>query len=122
MKNIECSSLNIHVTASKAKKGGTFSTQQFSWAFLLLMWNAMSRSDSIEDLRMEHITWNNDSLTIEEQGHKADKAGKDKFAKHVYANPLNPVICPILALGVMILSSSDRLNSNETRLFLGTLD
>jgi len=40
--------------------------------------------------------------------HKADSEGKEDYPKHVYANMEKPCICPILALGVYILSNSYR--------------
>lgn len=61
----------------------------------------MSRSESVDTLMMEHIDWDSDALTIEEQGHKGDQTGENKFAKHIYANPIQPHKCPVLALAVL---------------------
>jgi len=69
------------------------------------MWNLMSRSDSVDSLMLTHFDWDEDSLIIEEQGHKADQKGEFKYWKHIYANPLNPDVCPILALGVHLFCS-----------------
>jgi hypothetical protein len=92
----------------------------FCWGFLVLQWNLMSRSDSVETLMLPHIDWNGDCMTIEEQGQKADQTGEDKFPKHVYANPLQPVICPILAIAVLVFSCSSADSFANRQLFCGT--
>ena len=38
----------------------------------------MSRSDSVDSLMLTHFDWDEDSLIIEEQGHKADQKGDFK--------------------------------------------
>ena len=43
-----------------------------------------------------------------EQCHKGDQVGENKFQKHVYANPLNPSVCLILRLAVMMFGSRTR--------------
>ncbi|ETL27425.1 hypothetical protein L916_19026, partial [Phytophthora nicotianae] len=53
-----------------------------------------------------HVEWIHDALVIEEQGHKGDQTGVDKFGKHVYANPYEPSQYPILAIGVHLLCCS----------------
>ena len=95
-------------------------TNLFTWCFMVLQWNLMSRSDSVQNIMLPHITWAEDSLTIEEQGQKADQTGEDKFAKHIYANPYEPFICPILSLAVMIFCSSAREERRDLQLFTGT--
>lgn len=92
----------------------------FSWTFLVVQWNLMSRSDSVETIMLSHIDWVGDALTIEEQGQKADQTGEDKYPKHIYANPLNPSICPILALAVLVFSSCSSLDFRNHQLFNGT--
>ncbi len=47
----------------------------------------MSRAESVDSLMLKHIDWDCDALIIEEQGHKGDQTGENKFGKHVYANP-----------------------------------
>ena len=72
---------------------------------------------------LSHVNWLGDSLTIEEQGQKADQTGEDKFAKHLYANPLNAAIYPVLVIAVMIFSCSDSSSAvgwSHQQLFAGT--
>ena len=50
---------------------------------------------------MEHVSWEGDALLISKPKHKGDQEGVKCFACHLYANPLSPVICPVLALAVL---------------------
>jgi hypothetical protein len=53
--------------------------------------------------------------------HKADQTGEKITPKHIYANPWNPEICPILALSLHVFSTSFRPdNDDKTLLFVGT--
>ena len=102
------------------ERGGTWASCLFGWPFLLLLWNLMSRSDSVDKILLNHMDWKGDSLQIQEQGHKADQAGENKYWKHVYANVYEPWICPILSLAVLIFTSGYRAADERTQLFTGT--
>ena len=52
----------------------------------------------------DHITWNVDAMVFKFPKHKGDQEGRTSIPKHVYANPLNPTICPILAFAVLVFS------------------
>ncbi|KAE8960226.1 hypothetical protein PF011_g30165, partial [Phytophthora fragariae] len=58
------------MTIRPVKKGQTWPTVLFGWSFFVLMWNLMSRADSIDTIMLQHIEWTDDCLVIEEQGHK----------------------------------------------------
>jgi hypothetical protein len=49
--------------------------------------------------------------------HKGDKEGKNATPKHVYANPLNPAICPILAFAVYMWTSGFHRDGANPSLF-----
>ncbi|KAH9181526.1 hypothetical protein AeNC1_016498, partial [Aphanomyces euteiches] len=100
-------------------KGQSWSTVVFGWTYFVLQWNLMSRSDSIDKIMLQHIEWAEDALIIEEQGYKGDQTGADKFGKHLYANPYEPIKCPILALAVLIFSFPERVDGRH-QLFVGT--
>eukprot|EP01034_Spumella_vulgaris_P035606 gene35606-43904_t len=68
----------------------------------------MARSIMVGNMMYQHVSWSGDALTVNVPGHKGDKEGAKDYARHVYANPLEPAICPILSLAVMIFSSSFR--------------
>ncbi|OQS03905.1 hypothetical protein THRCLA_21031 [Thraustotheca clavata] len=95
----------------------SWSTTLFSWPYFAIMWNLMSRNDSIDSIMLQHIDWQEDSLIIEEQGHKGDQTGADKEGEHVYANSNKPQICPILALsnrfGNILRRVLDNIDLNE---------
>ena len=50
---------------------------------------------------MEHVSWEGDALLVSTPKHKGDQEGAKCFSRHLYANPLHPVICPVLALAVL---------------------
>jgi hypothetical protein len=100
-------------------RGQSWSTSVFGWCFHVLMWNLMSRSESVDALMLQHVDWDGDALTIEEQGHKGDQTGENKYPKHIYANPNQPSKCPILALAVQFFSFPQRLQGQQ-QLLAGT--
>ena len=53
---------------------------------------------------MEHVGWEADSLLISTPKHKGDQEGAKCFARHLYASPLQPLICPVLALAVLVFT------------------
>ncbi|EEY56557.1 uncharacterized protein PITG_10103 [Phytophthora infestans T30-4] len=65
------------------KKGQAWSTVLFGWRFF-------------------------DCLIVEEQGHKGDQIGAEKFGKHVYSNPYTPSQSPVLALAVLLFCCPER--------------
>ena len=78
-----------------------FSQMLFSWPFLILQWNLIARSATVASMMMEHVGWEGDALLISTPKSKADQEGVKCFARHLYANPSNPAICPVLALAVL---------------------
>ena len=57
---------------------------------------------------MEHVGWEEDSLLITTPKHKGDQEGVKCFARHLFANPLLPEICPVLALAVLTFARTLR--------------
>ena len=102
-----------------ARNGGSWSTVTFAWPFFVLLWNLMSRSDSVDKLTLNVISWESDALIIEEQGHKGDEKGENNIKKHIYANPYEPWICPILSTAVLVFCAGIRTAGRE-KLFNGT--
>jgi hypothetical protein len=77
----------------------------FGHCFLTLTWNLMCRSRNTVYIRLEHMGWENDAMTIQFAHTKTDRAGEDAGNKcHIFANPDTPEICPILSLGCYRLS------------------
>jgi hypothetical protein len=103
-----------------AVHGGAWATTLFAWTFLVIMWNLMSRGDSIEKIMFPHIAWRIDCFGIEEQGHKGDQTGENKYSKSLYANPFNPAICPHLTIGVLVFAGGYRPEKYRQQIFPGT--
>jgi hypothetical protein len=59
-----------------------------NWSFvtvsLTLLWNLISRTEQVDCLMLQHFVWEGGAMTIEEQDHKADEAGENKFGKRIY--------------------------------------
>lgn len=72
----------------------------YAHLYLLLQWNLMARTVSISTIKYHHICWDGDCLTVVLPRHKGDQEGKNASPKHVYANPLEPQLCPVLALAI----------------------
>ena len=90
-----------------------FNTMLFAWPFIVLQWNLIARSATVGGLMMEHIGWEGDALLISTPKSKADQEGTKCFARHLYANPINPTICPVLALAVSVFARSIRHDSTQ---------
>jgi hypothetical protein len=99
----------------------------FAWPFLILQWNLIARTATISSMMMQHIGWEGDALLISTPKHKGDQEGVKCFARHVYANPSNPAICPVLALAILTFvrslrhdaSSADTAEEPSFRIFDG---
>ncbi|KAH9104699.1 hypothetical protein LEN26_014929 [Aphanomyces euteiches] len=75
----------------------------FCHLFLTLSWNLMCRSRSTETVRLQHLSFQDDSFGVTFFQTKTDQEGsKPKEPRHCYANPLKPQTCVVLALGVYL--------------------
>jgi len=75
-----------------------------SHAVLTTMWNLMCRVGNAVSICKSHLQWSEDALLIyfahEKTDHTQSKPGDPR---HIYANPYQPAICPILSLGIFFL-------------------
>jgi hypothetical protein len=79
----------------------------FAHLFMILAWNLMSRVTNVSTITFGHLKWMGDSLGVVFSKTKCDQMGeKPKDYKHIYANPLEPFICPILSFGIYLLTFS----------------
>jgi hypothetical protein len=78
----------------------------FVHLYAILCWNLIARTSSVGSIMYQHIWWENDCLIIQIPRHKGDQEGAKVFPKHIFANPLNPSICPVLALALHVFSVS----------------
>ena len=64
----------------------------------------MCRSANAVSICFNHMEWKNDALGVYFAHMKNDQNGeRPRDARHVYANPINPEICPILSLGIFLI-------------------
>ena len=78
----------------------------FARAFLCLEWNLMARSENVVHAHILHVEWNADSLVFRFVKSKGDQTGRNSDQEwHVFANPHNPEICPVLALACYLFSN-----------------
>ncbi len=73
-------------------------------AFLLMDWSLMSRSANVSSLHLRHLDIFQDCLRVFIPVSKTDQEGDNRNARHVFANPFNPSVCPVTALGVYFLT------------------
>ena len=63
---------------------------------MIFCWNLIARSHSVSNIMLQHMDWRNDSLVVIFAKSKSDQTGEGcANEKHVYANPINPIVCPI---------------------------
>ena len=78
------------------------------WAhlYLVISWNLMCRSVNTGLIHLDKMLWENDALTVSFVKVKTDQEGLNttKEPIHLYANPLMPEICPILSLGLYLVT------------------
>ena len=86
----------------------------FARTYMIIAWNLMCRSSNAFSIRYEHIEWSNDALCIYFAHMKNDQAGdRPRDPRHIYANPITPALCPILALGIYWSCSQFDLTTNQ---------
>ena len=79
------------------KQGGTDFI--FAHCFLVIEWNLMARSDNVIYTHINHMKRIDDALVFYFKKSKGDQEGVNENEPwHVYANPSQPFICPILAM------------------------
>lgn len=77
----------------------------FAHCFLTLTWNLMCRSINKTLVRRDHMSWEGDAVGKQFAHSKTDTTGNQAaHIRHVYANPLNPWICPILSLARFLIT------------------
>jgi integrase len=86
----------------------------FGHFFLTICWNLMCRASNAVNIRFSHLEWKEDALGVYFAQMKNDQTGeRPRDPRHVYANPLDPAICPILALGLYLICFPSVLEQND---------
>lgn len=87
-----------------------------SHSSIVLGWNLMARSCSVSGLNWNNFAVCDDSITVFYHLGKTNQEGDKKAPISLYANPLDPLICPFLSLGIKVCSESFSA-SNPLRLY-----
>ena len=91
----------------------------FAHLFLILEWNLMARASNCLLLHLGHIEWRNNCLVFFFGKSKRDQTGENSNNPwHVYSNPYEPCICPVLAMAQYVCSYPD-IATGKARLFPG---
>ena len=85
----------------------------FVWTYSILQWNCMARSVNIGSLGFHNFRAGEDHIVCCYDDTKTDQTGKMCTDKHIYANPLEPTVCPFLALAVFFSLESLHLSESE---------
>jgi hypothetical protein len=85
----------------------------FVWTYSILQWNCMARSVNIGSLGFHNFRAGEDHIVCRYDDTKSDKTGQKCTGKHIYANPLEPIACPFLALAVFKAVESPHLSKTE---------
>ena len=99
---------------------GDHSLGCFAHLFLILCWTLMARSVSVGTIMLDHLSWEGDALLVSTPKHKSDQERNNCYPKHVYANPENPFICPMLSMAIHFFSGGWRRDGAKQLLFQGT--
>jgi hypothetical protein len=76
----------------------------------------MAHSNTIFSLLWNNFGWSGDCHTILYEKSMTNQEGENRVPRHVYANPDDSVICPILALEIKICSE-ESINSVSFEVF-----
>ena len=94
----------------------------FAYCFLVLSWNLACRANNTADIRFNQISWASsfDSFEIYFGHTKTDQTGDDaKYPRHIYANPLRPIVCPVFALSLYFTCCFNVIQTEDDMLFPG---
>ena len=91
----------------------------FAHAFLTMECNLMAIICNCVHMHVQHIQWRSDSLIYHFGTLKGKQTGdRANYPWHVYSNPNNPTMCPVLAMSKYFFSHPDILATNS-KLFPG---
>ena len=73
----------------------------FAHTFTILSWNLACHANNTAKIRLKDGEWAStfDAYEIFFAHTKTDQTGEEaKYSRHVYANPTEPIVCPVLTL------------------------
>ncbi|KAK1928348.1 hypothetical protein P3T76_016178 [Phytophthora citrophthora] len=117
-------SFGLYKQVAMAMLQNTSREMIFARTFMILSWNLMSRAANTVSICYGHLEWCDDALCVYFAHMKNDQRGtRPRDPRHVYANPISPEICPILALDTIfytgIFWATYGFDSSDVHLFPG---
>jgi hypothetical protein len=94
----------------------------FAHCYLIITWNLACRAGSTARIRFSDVSWSHsfDAFSITFSQTKTDQLGMEKrYPRFCYANPLSPLVCPVLAIGIYLTSCFNTSQSPDGRFFPG---
>jgi len=86
----------------------------FGHCFLTLEWSLMARADNVTKSHLQHIQWRDDCIVMFFAHSKTDQEGVNMSEPwHIYANPIDPAVCPVLAWAKYVLSHPELMIGNQ---------
>jgi hypothetical protein len=85
-------------------------------------WNLSCRSCNTARIKFKDILWTQsfDLFAVHFSHSKTDPTGEEaKYPRHLYANPLTPLVCPVVALALYLTSCFNTQQNNNGKLFPG---
>ena len=82
-------------------------------SLLTMEWNLMARSDNCANMHVQHIQWRSDCLSFcfgTLKRNQTRERSNDTW--HVYSNPKNPTVFPVLGIAKCLLSHTYILTTN----------
>ena len=71
----------------------------FGLFFLTLQWSLIARSESVEKIALDQLSYACDHMKVFFPKHKGDQIGLNKDEpRHVYSNPIQPEVCAMRAM------------------------
>jgi hypothetical protein len=94
----------------------------FGHCYLVLSWNLACRCNNTARIKFSDIRWSQafDAFSILFSQSKTDQLGEEaKYPRHLYANPVSPLVCPVLAVAMYLTSCFDNNETPANLLFPG---
>lgn len=85
--------------------------------YLILCWNLIARSSTVADLLWNNVGCLGDCITVLYEKGKTNQDGMNKVPWHIYANPKDPLICSVLAIGLKLCTETDTFGDLPFKIF-----
>lgn len=89
-----------------------------AWAFTVLQWNLMARSQNVDGLTWNCFSLAKDSISIKFWDTKKDKKGEKCTPKHCFSNPFDYRICITTSLAAYLSIYDEKFSNKKDTIFL----